>query len=188
MKGRRDPVGKKKAARKPAGKPKAARRAARAPLKPMGGAAAPVPRGMPKTVVAFGKKAPPVPRFRPEVAEVVSRILAELPGVTSRPMFGLPAWYAGDKLFACVYGEGVGLRFNERRARQLKTVTGFFPFRPYGRAETKGWVSLVRDIPGQYVAYRSLFVESAACAQGQGTRGKPGKKAGKVETRRRAAR
>jgi hypothetical protein len=50
------------------------------------------------------------PSYIPEHKAVLDDFLLTLPGVHAGKMFGYPAYYVNKKLFACVYGEGVGVR------------------------------------------------------------------------------
>ena len=40
----------------------------------------------------------------------IDALLLKLPGVSARKINGLDAYYVSDRMFACISGEGVGLR------------------------------------------------------------------------------
>lgn len=107
-----------------------------------------------------GVRAPASPGHRAEVAEALARLLAGYPGVTRGKMFGFPAFYVGGKLFACVYGDGVGLKLPEATARALEGEPGVGAFQPYGRARMRGWVAIRREPPEGYARDADLFRES----------------------------
>lgn len=43
----------------------------------------------------------------------VSVLVAHLPDVREGKMYGVPAFFVGSKLFACLYGDVVGLKVPE---------------------------------------------------------------------------
>ncbi len=72
--------------------------------------------------------------------EALRAQLVGLPGVREGKMFGVPAFFVGKKLFACVYGDVVGFKVREDLARQLLEDPRFAPFQPRGRQEMREWV------------------------------------------------
>jgi hypothetical protein len=52
-------------------------------------------------------------KYNQRIKKILDSFLLEFPGVTSGKMFGYPAYYAGKKLFACVYENGVGIKVPE---------------------------------------------------------------------------
>ena len=76
-------------------------------------------------------------------------------------MFGLPAFYAAGKLFACVYGEGVGLKLPAERAAALIGTPGIDQFRPYGKPSMRQWIDLTRTEAEEYAGDLDLLLESA---------------------------
>ncbi len=75
-------------------------------------------------------------------------------------MFGFPAFYTAGKLFACVYGDGVGLKLPQDSARKLEGEPGITPFQPYGKPKMREWIQIRRDHAEGYAKDSSLFVES----------------------------
>lgn len=103
---------------------------------------------------------PASPGYRADVLEVLARLLAERPEVTQGKMFGFPAFYTAGKLFACVYGDGVGLKLPQEMVRGLEGRPGITPFQPYGKPKMREWIQIRRDRAETYVKDSSLFVES----------------------------
>ncbi len=103
---------------------------------------------------------PASPGYRADVLEVLARLLAERPEVTQGKMFGFPAFYTAGKLFACVYGEGVGLKLPEAVIRTLDDKPGVTPFRPYGKPKMKEWILIRHDQAETYAKDTSLFLAS----------------------------
>jgi hypothetical protein len=75
---------------------------------------------------------------------VLDALLQQLPGVTPGKMFGYPAYYVHGKLFACVYGDGVGVKVPEETANNLLTNTHGVPFQPMGKPKMREWVQINR--------------------------------------------
>ncbi len=105
-----------------------------------------------------GSSCPASPGYRHDVMEVLDRLLTARPGVSRGKMFGFPAFYTRGKLFACVYGDGVGLKLPQTAIRRLEGKPGVTPFQPYGRARMKEWIHIHHDQP-------VAFSEDAALIQ-----------------------
>ncbi len=97
------------------------------------------------------------PGYRSDVLEVLSRLLSDRADVRSGKMFGFPAFYTAGKLFACVYGDGVGLKIPEDMARQLEGKPGITPFQPYGKAKMREWIHIRRDPASTFAKDASLL-------------------------------
>lgn len=104
------------------------------------------------------------PSYRPEVERVVVELVIGLPGVRPGKMFGFPAFYAGRKLFACIYGEGVGLKLPEETIQKL-TGTHIVPFQPYGKPPMREWIEIRRVRATDYNHDADLFRQAAAFVQ-----------------------
>jgi hypothetical protein len=88
--------------------------------------------------------------FNPKHKEVLDALLLQVPGVTSGKMFGFPAYYTGRKLFACIYGEGVGIKVPEKVAGSLVGQEGIIRFQPLGRKPMKEWIQITRERSEDY--------------------------------------
>ena len=60
-------------------------------------------------------------------------LLLGMPGVVEGKMFGYAAYYTKGKLFACVYGDGAGVKVPEDVASALLKEDYIIPFQPFGR-------------------------------------------------------
>ena len=99
-------------------------------------------------------------KFSPEIKIVLDQFLPGIPGVTHGKMFGYPAYYIRDKLFACIYENGVGIKVPQKKAEDLAGRPGFTYFQPLGRAKMKSWIFLERGEPGDYAKELPLFMTS----------------------------
>ena len=92
-------------------------------------------------------------------------------------MFGFPAFYTAGKLFACVYGDGVGLKLPQDTVRQLEGKPGVTPFQPYGKSKMREWIHLRHDRPSHFSRDANLFEASIkfvgrSATRRQGARGR----------------
>lgn len=116
------------------------------------------------------------PGYRQDVLEALVRLFADRPEVTRGKMFGFPAFYTAGKLFACVYGDGVGLKLPQDTARRLEGKPGITPFQPYGKPKMREWTLIRHDRASNFSKDASLFEASItfvgkAAADGRGPRG-----------------
>jgi hypothetical protein len=102
------------------------------------------------------------PGYRSDVVEILSRLLLSRPDIVPGKMFGFPAFYTAGKMFACVYGDGVGLKLPQDTARQLKGKPGITPFQPYGKRKLREWIHLRRTRASGFSKDARLFEESIA--------------------------
>jgi hypothetical protein len=101
-------------------------------------------------------------RWNEEVARALVEVAGDLPDTRMGKMFGYPAVYAGGKLCACAYGDGVGLKLPAQVVAVLVDDEGFEPFRPYGRGGMREWVFLKATDGGAVHARADLFEQAAA--------------------------
>ena len=99
-------------------------------------------------------------RFRPEVATVMTELLAGRPEVTPRVCFGVPGFLTRGKMFACVSGSGIALKLPPDRIAEL-TDPVFSPFAP-GPRPMGGWVAISRPGAEEFAADASLLDEAIA--------------------------
>src|SRR5260221_14099534 len=57
---------------------------------------------------------------KPTRKSQVDAILVKLPGVVSKKIGGLDGYFVNDRMFACISGNGVGLRLPVATARELQ--------------------------------------------------------------------
>lgn len=75
---------------------------------------------------------------------VLDDILLQIPGVNAGKMFGYPAYYVEKKMFACIYGVGVGIKVPEHVADSMVGQVGIVRFQPMGRKPMKEWIQINR--------------------------------------------
>ncbi len=91
----------------------------------------------------------------------IDALLLELEGVSARKINGLDAYFVSDKMFACLSGDGVGLRLPAAAATELQfSRNDIVPFRPTGIASTREWVQINRPEVAHYEQDIPLFEAS----------------------------
>ncbi len=103
----------------------------------------------------------PSPGFRQEIADVVAGLLTDVDGVSSGKMFGHPAFYIAGRMFACAYGDGLGVKVPGDVLAELGEDPSVEPFSPYGR-RMREWIFIRHADPDDYRRHESLILESAA--------------------------
>jgi TfoX/Sxy family transcriptional regulator of competence genes len=98
----------------------------------------------------------------------LSNLLAGLPGVHEGKMFGFPAFFVGQKLFACVYGDVVGFKVAEETAVKLLEDPRFAPFQPRGRRKMREWVQFRCSPHEEIDSYEQLLLASYEYVGGGG--------------------
>jgi len=99
-------------------------------------------------------------KYNQIIKETLDSFLLEFPEVTSGKMFGYPAYYAGKKLFACIYENGVGIKVPEDLAEELIKTEGIINFQPMGRAKMRQWIQINRQNPNDYLKDKEIFKAS----------------------------
>ena len=91
----------------------------------------------------------------------VDALLLTLPGVSARTINGLDAYFVTDKMFACISGNGVGLRLPVATATELQfSRDNVVPFQPGGVASTREWIQIDRADAADYEKDLPLFQAS----------------------------
>ena len=99
----------------------------------------------------------------PQRKAQLDALLLALPGVAARTINGLDAYFVADKMFACISGNGVGLRLPVTIATELQfSRKNVVPFQPGGMASSREWIQIDRAEPGDYVQDLALFQASIA--------------------------
>jgi len=75
---------------------------------------------------------------------ILDSLLLNMPSVVEGKMFGYAAYYVNGKLFACIYGEGVGVKVPEEVANKLLSEKHVVPFQPLGKPQMREWVQINR--------------------------------------------
>ncbi len=88
-------------------------------------------------------------------------LLLKLPGVSARKINKLDAYFINDKMFACISGDGVGLRLPASMARDLQfSRADVVPFQPSALTATREWIQINRADATQYEQDLELFTAS----------------------------
>jgi hypothetical protein len=104
----------------------------------------------------------------PRTAQI-DALLLKLPGVTTRKIKGLHAYFVSDRMFACISGNGVGLRLPMAVARELHfSRNNVVPFQPAGLPATKEWIQIDRADAADYEKDLDLFRQSLEFVKGGG--------------------
>ena len=98
-------------------------------------------------------------------------LLLALPGVSARTINGLDAYFTADRMFACISGNGVGLRLPVAAATELQfSRDNVVAFQPGGLASTREWIQIDRENAADYQDDLSLFQASVDFVRGGRTR------------------
>jgi hypothetical protein len=91
----------------------------------------------------------------------IDALLLKLPGVAARKINALDAYFVNDKMFACISGEGIGLRLPVATARELQfSRDNVVAFQPGGVSSTKEWIQINRADAAEYEKDLALFEAS----------------------------
>jgi hypothetical protein len=91
----------------------------------------------------------------------IDAVLLKLPGVSARKINNLDAYFVSDKMFACISGNGVGLRLPVATATELQfSRENVVPFQPGGMASTREWIQIDRAEATDYEKDLELFQAS----------------------------
>ena len=83
--------------------------------------------------------------WRKDLEHVLNAFVADHRGLRTGRMFGLPGAYAGRKLFACVYQDGLTVKLPSD-ARTVALDRGAIPWTPMGR-RMREWVLFRPESP-----------------------------------------
>jgi len=98
-------------------------------------------------------------------------ILLKLPGASARKINGLDAYFVSDKMFACISGDGVGLRLPAATATELRfSRDNVVPFQPAGLASSREWIQIDRANAADYEQDLELFRASLEFVKAARTR------------------
>src|ERR1700704_1485239 len=91
----------------------------------------------------------------------IDAVLLKLPGVVAKKINKLDAYFVGDRMFACISGEGVGLRLPGATATELQfSRDNVVPFQPAGIGATREWIQIDRADAADYEKDLELFKAS----------------------------
>ncbi len=88
----------------------------------------------------------------------IDAVLLKLPGVIAKKINQLDAYFVGDRMFACISGDGVGLRLPANTARDLQfSRADVVPFQPGNIGATREWMQINRADAADYEKDLELF-------------------------------
>ena len=93
----------------------------------------------------------------------IDAVLLKLPNVTAKKIGGLDGYFVNDRMFACISGNGVGLRLPVATARELQfSRENVVAFQPGGMSSstTKEWIQIDRPDAADYEEDLELFQAS----------------------------
>lgn len=101
----------------------------------------------------------------------IDALLLKFPGVSARKINGLDAYFVSDKMFACISGDGVGLRLPADTATELQfSRNNIVPFQPGSVASTREWIQINRAEAADYEKDLQLFRASLEFVRAARTR------------------
>jgi hypothetical protein len=111
----------------------------------------------------------PDPNAEPTRKSHVDAVLLTLPGVVDKKINGLDAYFVGDRMFACISGEGVGLRLPIPVATELQfSRADVGSFQPAGVPSSREWIQINRADAAEYEKDLELFRAAHAFVKGGG--------------------
>lgn len=93
----------------------------------------------------------------------IDGVLLNLPGVVAKKMNKLDAYFVADRMFACIHGEGVGVRLPAATVTDLHfSRNDVVPFQPGGvsAGATREWIQINRADAADYAKDLDLFKAS----------------------------
>lgn len=112
---------------------------------------------------------PPLKTDTPESSRkaLIDALLLKLPGVSAKRIGGLDAYLVSDKMFACISGDGIGLRLPAAAATELQfSRANVVPFQPGGMVSTREWIQINRADAAEYEKDLDLFQASLDFVKG----------------------
>jgi hypothetical protein len=104
---------------------------------------------------------PKSPPAAPTRKDQIDTLLLALPGVDARKINGLDAYFVADKMFACISGNGIGIRLPVATATELQfSRDNVSSFSPGGMAATREWIQIDRADAADYAKDLELFQAS----------------------------
>src|SRR3970040_2978932 len=88
----------------------------------------------------------------------IDELLLKLPGVSTKKINGLDAYFVSDRMFACISGRGIGLRLPVAAATELQfSRDNVVPFQPGGMGSSREWIQIDRSEAADYEKDLELF-------------------------------
>ena len=100
----------------------------------------------------------PPEKPQPTRKSQIDAVLLKLPGVVAKKIGRLDGYFVKDRMFACINGEGVGIRLPVATARELQfSRENVIAFQPGGMSGAKEWVQINREDATDYEKDLELF-------------------------------
>ena len=97
----------------------------------------------------------------------IDAVLLKLPGVVAKKINRLDAYFVNDRMFACINGEGIGLRLPAATATDLQfSRDNVVPFQPGGKSSSREWIQINRAEAAEYEKDLPLFQASIDFVKG----------------------
>jgi hypothetical protein len=101
----------------------------------------------------------------------IDALLLKLQGVSTKKINGLDAYFVNDRMFACISGNGVGLRLPVATATELQfSRENVVQFQPAGMASSREWIQIDRADAAEYEKDLPLFQASLEFVRAARTR------------------
>ena len=101
----------------------------------------------------------------------IDALLLKLPGVGARKINGFDAYFVKDRMFACISGDGIGLRLPAATATELQFARdSVVSFQPGGMPSTREWIQIRHPNAADYAKDLELFLASIEFAKSARTR------------------
>ena len=111
------------------------------------------------------------PKPPPTRKAQIDAVLLKLPGVKGKKLNGLDAYFINDRMFACINGNGIGLRLPVATATELQfSRENVVAFQPGGVASSREWIQIDRADAAEYEKDLQLFRDSLEFVKGARTR------------------
>jgi hypothetical protein len=92
---------------------------------------------------------------------ILDSFLLTISGVTAGEMTGLYAYFINRRMFACIYGSGVGVCLPTSTAANLQlSMENVVPFQPDGIHSTTEWIQINHENSGDYAKDLEIFRSS----------------------------
>ncbi|MDB5812173.1 MAG: hypothetical protein JWN94_4295 [Betaproteobacteria bacterium] len=92
---------------------------------------------------------------------LIDALLLKLPGVSTKQINKLDAYFVNDKMFACISGAGIGIRLPVSTATELQfSRENVVPFQPTGVTSSREWIQINRADAADYAKDLDLFQAS----------------------------
>ena len=95
------------------------------------------------------------------IKQQLDGVLLKLSGVVAKKINNLDAYFVNDRMFACISGEGVGVRLPVAVATEMQfSRDNVAPFQPAGLGATREWIQINRPDPADYAKDLDVFQAS----------------------------